>query len=112
MSQTIFGRALKALTLNSQDDLILQSPALLEQSIFVNYSQNFEAMIAVGKYNWKDKDITPQHFPIVGEGSLELKPQLFHFSRTLNSKRIKEILDKKNKRPGLFEEALAFGVTY
>jgi hypothetical protein len=51
----------------------------------VDYTQNLDAMIAAGKYDWKNTDITPERFPIVGKGRVEFEDTLFHFDCDISS---------------------------
>lgn len=80
--------------------------------IIVDYSQTLEQMIAAGNYDWKNSDITSDHFPIKGTGTVELEGQLVHFGRSMSSEAVIAELNKMGLRPGTVEEILAFGAKY
>lgn len=84
----------------------------LELRIIVDYAESLEEMIAAGNYDWKNSDITPEHFPILGKGKVELKPHLIHFNRVIDSDDVLKSPEMIGKRPGKIEELLAFGKTY
>ena len=76
--------------------------------IVVDYDQTLEQMIAAGRYDWVNSDITATRFPVKGEGKKELIGQLIHFNRAMSSEEVKKELDTKGLRPATHEEALAF----
>ncbi len=81
--------------------------------VAVNYILSLEEMIAAGRYDWKNDDITAKHFPMKGEGIADVDIQLVHFGHMMDSsdKVIRE-LDKMGLRPASIEELLAFGAKY
>jgi hypothetical protein len=79
----------------------------------VDYSLDLEQMIAAGRYDWKNDDITAKRFPIVGKSKVEFEDAIFHFDRGISSEdAVKEILvaDTKNPwEPAKIENILAYG---
>lgn len=51
----------------------------------VDYSQSLEQMIAAGRYDWRNDDITAKRFPIKGEGIVEYEARYFNFDRNISS---------------------------
>lgn len=77
--------------------------------IVVDYSLSLEQMIAAGKYDWKNDDITAKRFPLKGNGKVELEPKLFYFGRDMSSDNVIAEMDKEGFRPCTIEELLAIG---
>lgn len=53
--------------------------------IIVDYSLDLGQMIAAGRYDWTNSDITAKRFPISGTGVVQFETKLFHFSRDISS---------------------------
>ena len=51
----------------------------------VDYGLSLEQMIAAGRYDWKNDEITAKRFPIVGKGIVEFEARYFHFNRNISS---------------------------
>src|SRR3989338_249854 len=69
-------------------------------SILVDYTQSLAQMIAAGKYDWVNSDITDQHFPppSIPTGlpvMAEIKLELLHFNRPISSKEALNEMDKQ-----------------
>ena len=81
-------------------------------SITVNYSLSLEEMVAAGRYDWKNNDITAKHFSVKGEGVVDVDIELVHFDRVMDSS--DEVIRELNVglRPAKIEELLAFGAKY
>ena len=45
-------------------------------TISVDYSETLEQMIAAGRYDWKNSDLTAKRFPIKGKGIVEFEAML------------------------------------
>lgn len=106
-------QAIKARMLPSRDDFrkfLGLEP--IELRIIVDYSLSLEAMIALGKYDWKNVGITAERFPIKGNGKHERTAQLIHFNRIISTDDTEKELDKMGLRSGTIEELLAFGATF
>lgn len=82
----------------------------------VNYGQPLAAMIAAGKYDRKNDDITAKRSPLTGEGLVEVEACLFHFDRSISSEdavKAIETADKQNPwTPGQIEHVLSFGTFF
>ncbi len=82
--------------------------------VTVDYSQTLEQMIATGKYDWKNPDITAKHFPVSSSksGTEEMAIELIKFDRDMQSDDVVCELDKMGLRPADLPELLAFGAKY
>ena len=93
--------------------------------VTIDYTHSLAQMIAAGKYDWVNSDITDQHFPppsiptglppSTGSGQAtkaELKVELVHFNRTISSNDAIAELKQKGLRPATLPEFLAFGAIY
>jgi hypothetical protein len=82
----------------------------------VDYDQTLEQMIAAGRYDWKNSDITAKRFPIEGKGIVEFEGRYFHFNRDISSENaIKEIEAADPKNPwsaAKIEHVLSHGKTF
>lgn len=89
-------------------------PTITVYPISVDYGMKFEAMVKAGRYDWTNSDITAEHFPVKGEGAVELKAQaqLVHFGRDMDDGDVTRELDALGFRDGAIEELLAFGAKY
>lgn len=87
-------------------------PAVPHYTVAVDYGMALADMIAVGKYDWTNSDITTKHFSVRGEGKAEVEIQLVHFDRVMESDDVIRELDKQGLRPAKIEELLAFGANY
>ena len=58
---------------------------IAKATVAVDYGTSPQAMIAAGRYDWVDDDITPKRFPIVGTGVVEFETKVFHFDRYISS---------------------------
>ena len=80
--------------------------------VTVNYDLSLVEMIAVGGYDWRNDDVTANHFPISGNGQVEVNVELVHFNRIMESDDVLEELDKAGLRPGELAELASFGARY
>jgi len=80
--------------------------------ITVDYSMTLEQMIAAGRYDWVNSNITPEHYPLVGSGTVTLDAQLVHYGRDMSSEAVLADLDQKGLRSATIAELLAFGAKY
>jgi len=86
-----------------------------EQNLFpitVDYDSTIEEMVASGKYNWSNSDISSRHFPIGAKGKMEVNIELVHFNRIMESDEVLREFDKQGLRPATLPELLAFGASY
>lgn len=81
---------------------------------FVDYSMTFEQMIAAGRYDLKNSEITEKHFliPPSKRGKKEVAIELIHFNRDMESYDVLRELDLMGLRPAELPELLAFGAAY
>jgi hypothetical protein len=80
--------------------------------ITIDHSLTLNQMIALGKYDWVNPDITADRFPIKGEGKKKKVVELVHFNRDISSENAVKELKKMGLRPATIEELLAFGAKY
>jgi hypothetical protein len=80
--------------------------------VVVDYSQTLADMIAAGKYDWVNSDITQEHFPVKGEGKVESELVLVHLNRTASTEEVLKELDNRGLQPATIAELLAFGAKY
>lgn len=92
-----------------------QTKSTEEISLTVDYNQTVEQMIAAGKYDWKNSDITEKHFPLPAELSGQktaVSSKLFHFNRDISSEDAIAEMDKAGYRPATLSELLALGTKH
>lgn len=78
----------------------------------VNYDLSVESLVAHGKYDWKNDNITTNNFPTVRKGEANLVLELVHFNKVLTSEEVLKELDKMGYRPAELHELLSFGEKY
>ena len=83
-----------------------------EYCVTIDYGMKLSEMIDAGHYDWKNGDINEKNFPVTGEGTVEVSPELVHFDRVIGTSEVEAELDKMGLRPATIEELLAFGATY
>ena len=88
--------------------------------ITVDYNKPLKDMIAAGRYDYVEEDLTPRRFQVKGTGIVRLEPKLFHFEgRTFKENAIDLIVglikadDKDNPwEPATIEALLAYGAKH
>jgi len=80
--------------------------------VVVDYAMSLPDMIAAGRYDWTNRDITAENFPFSGEGQKKVDLELIHLNRDASTKEVLEELDRRDLRPGTIEELLALGAKY
>jgi len=80
--------------------------------VIVDYSKSLAEMIRAGNYDWVNSNITVKHFPIQGQGQVELDIELVHYDRAMSSEDVIHDLDQRGLRPATLLELLAFGAKY
>lgn len=82
--------------------------------VSIDYGRRLERMIEDGRYDWKNSDINSKNFPVKGKGrgKVEVKIELVHFNKAMDSDEILKELDKQGLRPATLPELLAFGTQY
>jgi|GEM_PF-1960934 len=89
----------------------LLEPANDTHAVTVDYGQSLELMIAAGRYDWKNDNIKAKHFPIKGEGKVDLEITLVHYNRVMSTDDVLKDLDQRGLRPAKIEELLALGAS-
>jgi len=85
------------------------STSLESYPITIDYDQSLADMVAAGKYDWINPDITAKHFPIKGKGTVETERVLVHLNRQATTKQVEEHLAAQDLEPARIEHLLAFG---
>lgn len=88
-------------------DLIVAAPRD-RYSVTVNYDQSLKDMIAAGRYDYVNADITAKNFPINARGKTEVAIELVHFDRRMTSEEVLSEFDKRGLRAAILFEGLAF----
>jgi hypothetical protein len=78
----------------------------------IDYDLSLAEMIAVGKYEWTNSEITAERFPVKGKGQVNINFTVKHFARSISTETALKELDEQGLRPATIEELLAFGVKY
>lgn len=65
-------------------------------------------LIARGKYDWVNSDITPARFPVTEIPELK-DEKLFNFGRNISTEDAKAEMDKQGYRPATMAELLVYG---
>lgn len=81
-------------------------------SVTVDCTKSLLEMIAAGNYGHIWHKITPENFPVVGEGIVQYEIALFHFDRDVMSKSVLARLDKLGYRPATLPELLSLGAAF
>ena len=79
--------------------------------VVVDYGRDLGQMIAGGKYDWVNENITRENFPTTGQGKQEREVVLFHFNRFISSDDVIKEMASAGYRPAMLEELLALGET-
>jgi len=85
------------------------STTLESYPISVDYNLSLVDMVAAGKYDWINPEITAKHFPIKGKGTVETERVLVHLNRQATPKQVEEHLAAQDLEPARIEHLLAFG---
>jgi hypothetical protein len=82
-------------------------------TLTVDCSQTLTDMIAAGKYDWVDKNITPENFPLEPKEGIErVEVVLVHLDKMLTTDQVKVELDRKGLKPATIVELLALGAAH
>lgn len=80
--------------------------------VLVDYGQTLQQMIANGKYDYANSDITASNFPTQGSGRQNVVVELVHFGRDMASEAVLKEFEARGLRAATLPELLAFGATY
>jgi len=91
-------------------ELIVSDRVICDRhNVVVDYGMSLADMLAVGKYDWKNNDITTKHFPTQDNGQAEVEIFLVHIGRDMGTDNVLKELDARGLRPAKIEELLALG---
>lgn len=80
--------------------------------VTIDSALSLQEMIAAGRYDWVNDDITPECFPIQRSGTKTTEIALVHRNKTVESQPLIDELDREGYRPATIEELLALGAKY
>ena len=81
--------------------------------VVVDFADFLAEMIAAGKYDRINKDITPDHFPTKGgEGRVEKDLMLVHLNCSARTEEALKEIDRLGLKPETIESLLAFGAKF
>lgn len=106
-----FDATMDALQAVVEGKIQLAAGSLVYQ-ITVDYGLSLAEMIKTGKYDWVNDSITVEHFPLTGEGKVDLEVQLVHFKRLVESGEAIKEMDGMGLRALTLPELLAFGAKF
>jgi hypothetical protein len=81
-------------------------------SIAVDYGKTLQDMIAAGRYDWVNSNITAKKFPVEGTGTRTFRTRLFHFGSNISSEDAVAAMEKESFTPATHIHGLAFGATF
>ncbi len=68
----------------------------------VDYDQTLEDMILAGKYDWRNRILTADHFLVNGKGQVEFEHTIFHFDEEMSSRDARvQIMATERENPWL-----------
>jgi hypothetical protein len=80
--------------------------------IAIDYGKSLQAMIAAGKYDWVNSNITADKFPIEGTGVKKFRTKLFDFGRYISSEDAVDAMKKEKFDPATHVHGFAFGAAF
>jgi hypothetical protein len=86
--------------------------ATVDTGISVDYGKSLKDMIAAGKYDWVNPNITAGRFPVEGQGVVRLEPKLFHFGRYISSEDAVSAMKSEGFMPGGHVHGLSYGAAF
>lgn len=78
-------------------------------TVTMDYTKTVEQMVEAGTYDWKNKDINSENFPVNRRESGKVEVHLIHFNRFISSDDATKELDRMGFRPAELPELLALG---
>jgi len=83
-----------------------------DRVIVVDYGKPLADMIAAGKYDWVNPDITAERFPVEGTGKKTFRTKLFAFGRYISSDDAVAAMKEEGFTPATHVHGLAFGAAF
>ena len=83
-----------------------------DEFIDVNYDETLEQMIANGRFDWTNSNITAKRFPVEGSGTKRFVPKLFTFGRSVSSQTAIDLMAEDDFHPARHEHGLAYGAKF
>ena len=77
--------------------------------VTVDYSRSLKEMIAAGKYDYVNPDITEKNFSVKGSGQSEVEVELVHYNKVMTSEQVLADFKKRGLKPAPIEVGLALG---
>lgn len=99
------------LTIREMAKLAVRKPIIVDYPVTIDFGQTLEQMIAAGRYDRKNGDITAKHFPLTGTGQVAVNLELIHFNRVINTDDALKEIDARGYRPATIAELLALGAS-
>jgi hypothetical protein len=78
----------------------------------VDFGHSLENMIAAGRYDWTNSDITAKKFPVIGNGKKKFRNRLFHFNHGTSSEDAVATMERESFAPATHVHGLAFGAAF
>ena len=86
---------------------------ITDHVITINHGMSLDDMIAAGKYDWHNRNITDAKFLVEGTGIVRFEPKVFHFNRFISSEdaiRAIKAADRQNPwEPATIKALIAYG---
>lgn len=77
--------------------------------LVIDYSKSLADMIKIGEYDWVHPDINAKHFPIRGNGVVDVEVIPIHLNEDMSDDRISVMLKQRGLRDAILPELLAYG---
>jgi hypothetical protein len=81
-------------------------------SVPYNGASTIKELVANGRYDWSNDNITDRNFPQEKTGAEDVEIELVHLDRNISTDDALAELDKRGLRPANPAELLAFGATF
>lgn len=92
-------------------ELLVSRPVSDTFALDINYTRSLETMVALGRYEYVNGDITAENFP-VGSGEASVEAVLVHLNRRASDEEVLAELQQYGLRPATMAELAAFGEQY
>jgi hypothetical protein len=95
-----------------QQEDFMNTDTIADRVIAVDYGMALADMIAAGKYDWVDPDITAGKFKVEGTGTKKFRTKLFAFGRDISSEDAAAAMKAEHFTPATHVHGLAFGAAF